>query len=71
MRIDPMIKRELDTLPVPYTIQKSKDHYFAIINGHRPICIGGNHDKHKWSLVKKTVADIRKIRQKLEAAKAA
>lgn len=66
MKIDPTVKRELDLLPVPYEIRKTKDHYFAAIPGHRPICIGGNHDKEKWRLAKMTSAEIRKIRKTME-----
>lgn len=66
MRIDPTVKRELDLLPVQYTIQKSKDHYFVVIDGYRPICVGGNHDKHRWRLARATAANIRKIRRTME-----
>jgi hypothetical protein len=66
MRIDPVIQRELDLLPVPYTIKKSKDHYFAVIDGHKPICIAGNHDKTRWRLTKITVSSLKKIRKALD-----
>jgi len=66
MRIDPLVQRELDLLPVSYTIRKSKDHYFAVIDGHKPICVGGNHDKARWRLSRANAAVIRKIRKAME-----
>ena len=66
MRIDNIIQRELDALPVPYTIRKTRDHYLAIIEGFPPVTIGGNHDRHKSRLVKRTVVSLRKIRKQLE-----
>lgn len=66
MRIDPNIQRELDMLPVPYEVKKSRDHYFAEVKGFQPIIIGGNHDKTKYGNVKNTVNRIRKIRKELE-----
>jgi len=67
MKVDPNIRRELDLLPVAYTIRKTRDHYFAVIGDHKPICIGGNHDKNKCRLVKNTMQSLRKIRLALEA----
>lgn len=67
MRIDPTIQRELDALPVEYTIRKTKDHYFAVIEGHKPICIGGNHDKHRVRLTRHTTQALRKVRRSLGA----
>lgn len=66
MRIDPTVKRELDSLPVPYTIRKSKDHYFAVVEGFKPILIAGNHDKSRVRLTWHTTTAIRKIRKALE-----
>jgi hypothetical protein len=68
MRMDPIVKRELDLLPVPYEIRKSKDHYFVVIDGHKPICVGGNHDKHGWRLSRATSSQIKKIRRTMEKA---
>jgi hypothetical protein len=67
MRIDSTIQRALDELPVAYTIRKSKDHYFAVVEGFAPIIIGGNHDRHKARLVKSTVTAIRKVHKTLES----
>lgn len=66
MRIDPVIQRALDELPVPYTIRKSKDHYFAVVEGFAPVVVGGNHDRHNARLSKHTVTAIRRIRKALE-----
>lgn len=66
MRINPMIRSALDSLPVPYTIVKKRDHYFAVVHGVRNrICIGGNHDRTKDSLVRMTVHRLEKLRTSL------
>lgn len=66
MRVDPSIQRELDQLPVAYTIRKTRDHYFAVVDGYKPICIAGNHDRNKVRLVKYTTQALRKLRRTLE-----
>jgi hypothetical protein len=66
MRIDPLIQSALDALPVPYTIVKKRDHYFAVVHGVRDrICIGGNHDRTKAGLARQTARSIDKLRASL------
>lgn len=66
MRIDPLIQSALDDLPVPYAIVKKRDHYFVLIHGFKDrICIGGNHDRSKASLARRTARNLQKIRASL------
>ena len=65
MKIDDIIQRELDTLPVPYTIKKWKDHYAVVVEGHPPIIVAGNHGRTAWILVRHTVNRIRRLRKAL------
>lgn len=62
MKIDNNIKRALKELPVEYSFEKSKDHYFVKVEGYPRIIIGGNHDKTKSGCVKSTVRSIKKLK---------
>lgn len=66
MRLDPIIQRELEPLDGLYSIRKSKDHYFVVVDGHKPIVIGGNHNRHRARLVQHTVTALRKLRKDME-----
>jgi len=61
MRIDPIIKRVLDEIPVPYEIIKSKDHYFIKVGDHPRVIIAGNHGRSKHGEISGTVSAIRKL----------
>lgn len=61
MKIDPRIKEALDESPVPYTVVKTKNHYFAQFDTGQRVIISGNHGKQKHGEVISTVQKIRKI----------
>ena len=61
MKIDNNIKRVLKELPIDYSIEKSKDHYFIKVQGHPRIIIGGNHDRTKIGCVKNSVKSIKRL----------
>ena len=61
MKIDKLVQRELDTIPVPYTITKKKDHYYAEVKGYPRILVAGNHDRVPCSHIRKTIFNIRKL----------
>jgi len=63
VKLDDMIRRALDNLSVPYTIHKTKNHYFAIINGSR-VLISGNHDKTNARTVRNTVRNLKRAAEK-------
>ena len=66
MKIADDIKRALDELPVPYTIVKKRDHYFAVIEGYPRIIVGNNSSKDKVQQVRNTVANINRLRREIE-----
>lgn len=61
MRLNEDIKRALDELPVPYTIVKKRDHYFAVIEGFPRIIVANNSSKDKVRNVRNTVAELKRI----------
>jgi len=61
MKIDPIIKKALEEIPVPYTVFKSRDHYFIQVEGHPRIIVAGNHQKAKWHEVRGTVKHIQRL----------
>lgn len=65
MKIDADIKHALDSLGVYYTIEKSKDHYFARVDGHPRIIIAGNHGKLKSGERRGTIQKIKRLRERL------
>lgn len=66
MKIDNNIKRALKDIPIPYKIEKSKDHYFVRIQNYPRIIIGGNHDKSKAGCVKASVKSLKKIKKLID-----
>lgn len=66
MRLDPSIRKALDELPVPYTIERSRDHYFVRVEGHPRIIVAGNHGKNKPGELASTLKNIKRIKEKLE-----
>lgn len=66
MKIDPDIRKALDDLGVGYTIEKSKNHYFARVEGHPRIIVAGNHGKNKPGEIRGTLRDIKRLKEKLE-----
>jgi hypothetical protein len=66
MKIDPLVKRAMTGIPVPYEVVKKTDHYFLLVPGYERICIGGNHDKHRSRLTKSTVQNIGRLIEKLK-----
>jgi hypothetical protein len=66
MTLDPEIRKALDDLGVGYTIEKSRDHYFARVAGHPRIIVAGNHGKNKHGERKGTLRDIRRLKERLE-----
>lgn len=67
MKIDPVVKRAMSEIPVPYEIVKKTDHYFLFIPGFDRICIAGNHDRHRSRLAKESVHSIGRLIQRLKA----
>jgi hypothetical protein len=65
MKLDPEVKKALDELGVPYTIEKARDHYFAKVDGHPRIIVAGNHGKHKHGERLGTLRDIKRLKEKL------
>ena len=63
-RIHADVIAALESLPVPYTLEKKKDHYFALVGKHR-ILVGNNSSKKDSHLVKYTVANINKLARTL------
>jgi hypothetical protein len=61
MKLDPKIKEALDESPVPYTVVKKKDHYFAEFANGKRIIVAGNHGRQRHGEVTSTVQKIRKI----------
>jgi hypothetical protein len=61
MKVDPIVKKALEEIPVPYTVFKSRDHYFIQVEGHPRIIVAGNHQKAKWREVRGTVRHIQKL----------
>lgn len=61
MKIDPIIKKALEEIPVPYKVVKSKDHYFVQVEGYPRIIVAGNHHRAKWHEVRGTVGHIQKL----------
>jgi hypothetical protein len=61
MRIDPIIKRAMDEIPVAYEIIKTKDHYFLKIGDHPRVIIAGNHGRSKHGEIVTTVRNIHKL----------
>ena len=67
MKIDPVVKSAMAKIPVPYEIIKKTDHYFLLVPGFDRICIAGNHDKHRFRLVRATVQQIDRLIKRLQA----
>lgn len=67
MKIDSLVKRAISDIPVPYEIVKKTDHYFLLVPGFDRICIAGNHDRHRSSLVKMTVREIERLIKQVKA----
>lgn len=65
MKIDADIRKALDDLGVPYTIEKSKDHYFARVGNHPRVIVAGNHGRNKPGEIKGTLRDIKRLRERL------
>jgi hypothetical protein len=61
MKVDPIIKKALEEIPVPYKLVKSKDHYFIQVEGYPRVIISGNHQKAKWREVRGTITNINKL----------
>ena len=61
MRIDPIIKRAMDEIPVAYEVIKTKDHYFLKVGDHPRVIIAGNHGRSKYGEVTSTVKNIHKL----------
>ena len=66
MKINPEIKKALDDLGAPFTIEKTKDHYFARVDGHPRIIVAGNHGRNKHGELVSTLRNIRRIKEKLK-----
>lgn len=64
MKLDAKIVSALDESPVPYTIVKTKDHYFAEFSTGQRVIIAGNHGRQRYGEVVSTVRKIRKIGDK-------
>lgn len=69
MKIDRDIMAEIKKIPVPYEIEKRRDHYFLVIPGMDRICIGGNHNKNRSGTVSHTIRNISNLIQKLKDKK--
>jgi hypothetical protein len=69
MKVDPMVKRVMSEIPVPYEIIKKTDHYFLLVPGFDRICIAGNHDRSISRNVNHTVRNIKSIIKKLDCKK--
>lgn len=67
MHIEPEIKRALKTIPIQFEIVKKTDHYFLEIPGYPRLCIANNHGRTRARTTIKTVMEIRKLVEKLEA----
>ena len=67
MKIDPLVKRAMNEIPVPYEVVKKTDHYFLLVPGYDRICIAGNHDRHRSRLTKSSVQHIGRLIEKLKA----
>lgn len=65
MKIDADVRRALDELGVPYTIEKSKNHYFVRVGNHPRIIIAGNHGKAKHGEQRDTLRMIARLKNQL------
>lgn len=61
MKIEGIVQRALDEIPVPYQIVKKTDHYYLVVEGYPRIMVGGNHGRIPPTMHKKTVSQIRKL----------
>lgn len=61
MKLDPDIRKALRSMIVPYTIEKKKDHYYALFETGERVIIAGNHGRlGRWEL-KKTLLALNKV----------
>jgi hypothetical protein len=61
MKLDPDVRSALAKLPVPHTIEKSKNHYYARIEGRPRIIIAGNHGRLGVFELRNTIKQLNKI----------
>lgn len=66
MKLDPHIQREVDKIPVLFTIERKTRHYFLVVAGQPRICLGshGTHDPN-YRLVKLCACNIRRMNERL------
>jgi hypothetical protein len=69
MKIDPIVKRVMADIPVPYEIVKKTDHYFLLVSGFERICIAGNHDRTSLRNARSTVKHIKSLIKELDCKK--
>lgn len=66
MKLDPDVRLAINSLPVFYSIEKSKDHYYLRVDGHPRIIIAGNHGRLKFAELRNTLKAINRLKEKLE-----
>jgi hypothetical protein len=61
MKLDPDVRATLAKLTVPYTIEKSKNHYYVRMENHPRIIIAGNHGRLSIPELRITLRKLNKI----------
>ena len=64
-QINKEVRRAIVALKTPWELVKKRDHYILRING-RQIVVGGNSSTDKGYLVKRTLEEIKRSRQRSE-----
>jgi hypothetical protein len=64
MNLDPKVRAALEATGLPYTIEKSKDHYFARVGDRPRVLVAGNHGKLKHGELKSTLKRIKRLADK-------